>query len=125
MKTAAKVLVIVGIVTMAIYAFLSIFILALVPLIPSIETGNEYSDIFFSTFFTTYFTTFGVTMIITSIPAIIFGIIALVKLAKPGKPSIGISICTLLFCNIVAGILMLCIPEERPALVESTPSTDA
>ena len=121
MKTASKVLVIISLVTAAIYAFLSIIVLALLPMLPPIDTGDEYLDIFLVSFLTSFFR----TLIATTILAIIFSIIALVKLSKPGKPPIGISVCTLIFCNIIAGILMLCIPEERPALVESTPSTDA
>jgi len=43
---------------------------------------------------------------------LIFGIIAL-KQMKTQKPSTGISICVLLFCNLIGGILLLCSkPEE-------------
>ena len=42
---------------------------------------------------------------------LIFGGIAL-KQMKTGKPSTGISICVLLFCNMVAGILLLCSKPE-------------
>ncbi len=38
---------------------------------------------------------------------LIFGGIALSQM-KNGKPSIGISICVLLFCNFIGGILLLC-----------------
>lgn len=43
---------------------------------------------------------------------LIFGIIALKKM-KTEKPSTGLSVCVLLFCNMIAGILLLCSkPEE-------------
>jgi len=43
---------------------------------------------------------------------LIFGIIALKKM-KTEKPSTGLSVCVLLFCNVIAGILLLCSkPEE-------------
>ncbi len=38
---------------------------------------------------------------------LIFGGIALSQMSK-GKPSTGISICVLLFCNTIGGILLLC-----------------
>ena len=41
---------------------------------------------------------------------LIFGGIAL-KQMKTKKPSTGISVCVLLFCNMIAGILLLCSSE--------------
>ena len=47
-----------------------------------------------------------------SILPLIFGIIALKKM-KTEKPSTGLSVCVLLFCNLIGGILLLCSkPEE-------------
>lgn len=47
-----------------------------------------------------------------SILPLVFGIIALKKM-KTEKPSTGLSVCVLLFCNILAGIFLLCSkPEE-------------
>lgn len=48
---------------------------------------------------------------------IIFGAIALSQMKK-GKPSTGISVCVLLFCNMVGGILLLCSKEEDYLPVE-------
>ena len=118
MKIASRILSIVGIVSQVMNVFLSAILLSLIPMIPPIDAGSDYTEIFLTSFYTSYFTTFGVTMIIMAIPGIIFGILALVQLSKPGKPSTGISVCTLIFCNVVAGILMLCIPEKRTAPVE-------
>jgi len=43
---------------------------------------------------------------------LIFGIIALKKM-KTEKPSTGLSVCVLLFCNVLGGIFLLCSkPEE-------------
>ena len=46
---------------------------------------------------------------------IIVGSIALNKLASATKKEelTGIGICTLLFCNVIGGVLMLCIPESE------------
>ena len=54
---------------------------------------------------------------------LIFVFIALSKMKK-GKPSVGISVCVLLFVNILAGIFLLCSNEEEykvaPATTEET-----
>ena len=43
---------------------------------------------------------------------LIFGIIALKKM-KTEEPSTGLSVCVLLFCNVLGGIFLLCSkPEE-------------
>ncbi len=42
---------------------------------------------------------------------LIFGFIALKKM-KTQKPSTGICVCVLLFCNLIGGILLLCSKEE-------------
>jgi len=34
------------------------------------------------------------------------------KLEKQEKISVGLKICTLLFCSLIAGVLLLCIDEE-------------
>ncbi len=50
--------------------------------------------------------------IISGILCLIFAIIALVQM-KTRKPGVGISVCVLLFCNLLAGIFLLCSkPEE-------------
>ena len=46
-----------------------------------------------------------------SVLPIIFGAIALSKLKK-NQMTTGWAICTLLFVNIVAGILLLCMPKN-------------
>ena len=46
-----------------------------------------------------------------SILPLVFGIIALNQM-KTQKPGTGISICVLLFCNLIAGILLLCSKPE-------------
>ena len=46
---------------------------------------------------------------------IIFGAIALSKMKK-GKPSVGFSVCVLIFCSLLGGIFLLCSKEsEYPA----------
>lgn len=49
-----------------------------------------------------------------SILPLIFGGIALSKMKK-NELTTGWKICVLLFVNIIAGILLLCMPEEAPA----------
>lgn len=39
---------------------------------------------------------------------LIFGGIALSQMSKGQRPSTGISVCVLLFCNMIGGILLLC-----------------
>ncbi len=50
---------------------------------------------------------------------LIFGIIALKKM-KTEKPSVGLSICVLLFCNTIAGILLLVSKDEDYAVIDET-----
>lgn len=47
---------------------------------------------------------------------LVFGFIALNKLKK-NEMTTGWKICTLLFVNIIAGIILLVMPEEAPAPV--------
>ena len=56
---------------------------------------------------------------------LIFGGIALKKM-KTEKPSVGLSVCVLLFCNTLAGIFLLCSrPEEYAAPAEPVaPATE-
>lgn len=43
---------------------------------------------------------------------LIFGGIALSQMSKGQRPSTGISVCVLLFCNMIGGILLLCAKDE-------------
>lgn len=43
---------------------------------------------------------------------LIFGGIALSQMSKGQRPSTGISVCVLLFCSFVGGILQLCAKDE-------------
>ena len=43
---------------------------------------------------------------------LIFGGIALSQMSKGQRPSTGMSICVLLFCNMIGGILLLCAKDE-------------
>ena len=43
---------------------------------------------------------------------LIFGGIALSQMSKGQRPSTGISVCVLLFCSFVGGILLLCAKDE-------------
>ena len=43
---------------------------------------------------------------------LIFGGIALSQMSKGQRPSTGISVCVLLFCNMIGGILLLCAEDE-------------
>lgn len=47
-----------------------------------------------------------------SVLPIAFGILALKQIGSGDKPSVVISILTLIFCSPLGGIFMLCIPEE-------------
>ncbi len=48
---------------------------------------------------------------------LIFGALGLSALGKgKGKPSVGMSVCVLLFCSLIGGILMLCIKDENNTL---------
>ena len=58
----------------------------------------------------------------TIIPLIV-GFIALSKM-KTQKPSTGLSVCVLLFCNLIGGILLLCSKEEDFA-VPAAPVAEA
>lgn len=50
---------------------------------------------------------------------IIFGAIALGKM-KNEKPSVGISVCVIIFCSVLGGIFLLCSrPEEYTAQTEN------
>ena len=44
--------------------------------------------------------------------SLIFGGIALSQMSKGQRPSTGISVCVLLFCSFVGGILLLCAKDE-------------
>ena len=46
---------------------------------------------------------------------LIFGIIALKKMGN-GKPSVGFSVCVLLFCSTLGGIFLLCSKESEYAV---------
>ena len=41
-----------------------------------------------------------------------FGGIALSQMSKGQRPSTGMSVCVLLFCNMIGGILLLCAKDE-------------
>ena len=43
---------------------------------------------------------------------LIFGGIALSQMSKGQRPSTGISVCVLLFCYMIGGILLLCAKDE-------------
>ncbi|MBR2616376.1 MAG: hypothetical protein IKC69_06840 [Clostridia bacterium] len=43
---------------------------------------------------------------------LIFGIIALKKM-KTEKPSVGLSVCVLIFCSLLGGIFLLCSKDEE------------
>ena len=53
---------------------------------------------------------------------LIFGGIALKKM-KTEKPSVGLSICVLIFCNTLGGIFLLCSKPEEYA-VPAAPATE-
>ena len=57
---------------------------------------------------------------------IIFGAIALKKM-KTEKPSVGFSVCVLIFCSVLGGIFLLCSREEEyapaiPAVLAEEPT---
>ena len=43
---------------------------------------------------------------------LIFGGIALSQMSKGQRPSTGMSVCVLLFCNMIGGIILLCAKDE-------------
>lgn len=57
---------------------------------------------------------------------IIFGALSLSKINSATEKSqlVGLGVCTLLFCSILGGIFMLCIPDSElsPATANSTPT---
>lgn len=57
--------------------------------------------------------------------SIIFGALSLGKINTATKKSelVGLGICTLIFCSVLGGIFMLCIPEEQ--LNQNRPATSA
>lgn len=104
MKKASKIIIIITMIYVAVMTVLSLCSLCVLPTL-DLSTLEGVSTL-------TYLLTYAITMIIMCIPTVIVGFVALAKLKKSGKPSIAISIVTLLFCNIVAGILMLCTPQN-------------
>lgn len=54
---------------------------------------------------------------------LIFGIIALKKMKK-GKPSVGFSVCVLIFCSLLGGIFLLCSKEEEYAAPAPAPAVE-
>lgn len=54
---------------------------------------------------------------------LIFGIIALKKMKK-GKPSVGFSVCVLIFCSLLGGIFLLCSKEEEYAVPAPAPAVE-
>jgi hypothetical protein len=54
---------------------------------------------------------------------LIFGIIALNKMKK-GKPSVGFSVCVLIFCSLLGGIFLLCSKEEEYAAPAPAPAVE-
>ena len=112
MKTAAKIIIIITIIYISVMTVLGLFGVALTPFMDFGLDGATFALAFFTSYFA--------TMLIMCILVIVFGCIALKKLKAPGKPSIAISVLTLLFCNTIAGILMLCTPEDKaPEKIES------
>ena len=104
MKKASKILIIIAMIYVAVMTVLSLCLLCT---LPAFDASTMVGI-----FLITYIVTYAITMGIVCIPTIIVGFVALANLKKPGKPSVAISILTLLFCNIVAGILMLCTPQN-------------
>ena len=88
MKTAAKVFIIISLVTSAISLLLTSY-LALFVLAPWFVCSA------------------------LNIVSIIVGILALCDLHDDVAPRLGISICTIIFCSLISGILMLVIRNDR------------
>lgn len=60
---------------------------------------------------------------------IIFGALSISKINSATEKSelVGLGVCTLLFCSLLGGIFMLCIPESelQPATANSAPTNSA
>lgn len=60
---------------------------------------------------------------------IIFGALSISKINSATQKSelVGLGVCTLLFCSLLGGIFMLCIPESelQPATANSAPTNSA
>lgn len=60
---------------------------------------------------------------------IIFGALSISKIDSATEKSelVGLGVCTLLFCSLLGGIFMLCIPESelQPATANSAPTNSA
>ncbi len=102
MYTAARIFIIIAIIANA----LAVFIL------PTIEIPT---DIFYAIREDIKFT------LLMCIVGIVVGIVALKKMGDGfEKPSIAISIITLILCSPIAGIIMLCIPETKKHIKTKT-----
>lgn len=54
---------------------------------------------------------------------LIFGAIALKKM-KTEKPSVGLSVCVLIFCSLLGGIFLLCSKNEEYAAPAPAPAVE-
>ena len=107
MKIASKVLIIVSICLAGLIAFIGF--------IASIDSCTYSVGLGIAMFF---------LYAILCAPAIVVGGIALKKLesAKKKEDLTAIAIITLIFCNLVAGILMLCMDNQRDFATAPTPN---
>ena len=113
MKTAIKVFLIIGIVASAISMFLGLRAL-LVPI--DLDSLGIIIDIpsEFEQLLPMFRVVYGVVVAIVAALGIVFGVLAFKKLnvATEKKQLIANGILVLIFCNLIAGILMLAIPQS-------------
>lgn len=101
--TAAKVFIIIGIV-LGVCNIFSSAVDVIEELIYTAYEGQAY-----------YLTLYIIELIVSVvwlIPNIIFGAVALNKIKACVKPSVGVSVCVLIFTNVIGGILLLCTKDK-------------
>lgn len=112
MKTASKVFIIISICVSSFFLFL--FFIVGIASCGTDEAGGMFAGCLLFFLFLS--------------PTIIVGIIALYKLnkAKTKKELTVIAIITLIFCNLISGILMLCLKDEdlNPSLKSNEPTAE-
>lgn len=109
MKTASKVFLILGMVVYPIYALLLFF--AKDVIIEILSQTNSYNEEALKGTLTIW----AIIMLIYSIAAIVVGVLSIRKLnsATSKNELVLYGVLSLLFVNVIAGVLILCIPEDQ------------
>jgi hypothetical protein len=110
MKTAAKVFIIISMVVLPI-SFLTTFLVGINAITAGYQVGADEDLVLVANILIGVLIAIGVLLITSEV----IGGLALhkLKVAKSKNELTVISVFTLLFCTLIGGILMLCIPEEE------------